>query len=320
MTRTDPSPTPAQPVIRPVTSRPVRRRVRRGTVAALTVVGLATVGAVPAYAVRDAGSHGTRTAEPAAASSAAVPLQAAKVDRVLRDPRIVESSGLARSRYTKGVLWTHNDSGGGPYLYKIARNGATLARFQVAGVPAYDWEAIASTKRRGRSFLFIGDIGDNAAQRRSIFVYRVPEPRPGTAKRVLHAKTFEFRYPDGAHDAETLMVRPGKRMRIYVVSKSRQGPGGIYVAAKHPSTRHVNTLRKVGSAPTAIPDGVFLDRNRFLLRGYTQGYLYASLGARPTQFRLPLSGESVTRAWNRHYVFVGAEGRGSQVWKVPLPR
>src|SRR4051794_6987818 len=40
---------------------------------------------------------------------------------------ITESSGLAASRKHPGVFWTHNDSGNGPYIFAITRDGHLLA-------------------------------------------------------------------------------------------------------------------------------------------------------------------------------------------------
>src|SRR6266568_6264490 len=45
-----------------------------------------------------------------------------------QSPRLVESSGVAVSRAYPGVLWTHNDSGDGPYLYATDLRGPTAAR------------------------------------------------------------------------------------------------------------------------------------------------------------------------------------------------
>ena len=48
----------------------------------------------------------------------------AEVDRgtqsgQLAAPQIVESSGVAASRLSRGMFWTHNDSGDGPLLFLI---------------------------------------------------------------------------------------------------------------------------------------------------------------------------------------------------------
>ena len=37
--------------------------------------------------------------------------------------RVTESSGVVVSRIHPGVLWTHNDSGDGPYLYATDLQG-----------------------------------------------------------------------------------------------------------------------------------------------------------------------------------------------------
>jgi hypothetical protein len=170
----------------------------------------------------------------------------------------------------------------------------------------------------GTNYLYLGDIGDNGSTRSSIFVHRVREPRISRASHVLHPLTWEFRYPDGAHNAETLMIRPGDQ-RIFIVSKGKGSNGAVYEAPKVLSTKHVNVLHKVGVAPEGMSDGVFLNHRRYLLRGYVSGWLYRGIGATPTRFPLPLKGESVARGWLRGTVLIGSEGRASKVWQVKLP-
>ena len=82
---------------------------------------------------------------------------------VLANPRIRESSGLACSRRTPGVFWTHNDSGDRPRLYAFDTTGADLGTYELKGASALDWEDLASFTRKGRGYLLVGDIGDNEA-------------------------------------------------------------------------------------------------------------------------------------------------------------
>ena len=138
---------------------------------------------------------------------------------------IVEASGIASSRTNPGVLWTHNDSGSAAYLYAVAEDGSDLGRFSMAGIDARDLEdiAVAPGPFEGVSFLYIGDIGDNDTQRGSVNVYRIPEPYvPLDGKPVDVAvsgtETITLAYPDGPHNAETLMVDPLTR-DIYIVTK-----------------------------------------------------------------------------------------------------
>ena len=81
----------------------------------------------------------------------------------IADSAINESSGLVASRTNSGAYWTHNDSGGGPFIYALDTNGETLGTFRVNGATNRDWEDIAAGPgpQHGRSYLYIGDIGDN---------------------------------------------------------------------------------------------------------------------------------------------------------------
>ena len=96
------------------------------------------------------------------------PLQAAEksgtywLDRTITDDNIRESSGLAMSHFESGLLWTHNDSGGGQLIYAVAKSGSTAATVTLAGAGSRDWEDIASGPDHT---LWVGDIGDNAEAR-----------------------------------------------------------------------------------------------------------------------------------------------------------
>ena len=146
--------------------------------------------------------------------------------RVLADVRISglkESSGVAASRAHPGLFWSHNDSGGGAWLYAFDRSGKSRGRWKVPSARASDWEdiAIGPGPKRGVSYLYIGDIGDNQSSRKFVTVYRIPEPDPdANAGETARAESFRLRYPDGAHDAEALLVHP-KTGDLYIVTKAR---------------------------------------------------------------------------------------------------
>ncbi len=156
----------------------------------------------------------------------------------LADRAITESSGVVASRRTGGrLLWTHNDSGDGPFVYAFGPHGEKRGTFRLRGVDTVtDCEdiAIGPGPQAGVPYLYLGDIGDNTGVRTAVShvctVYRVPEPSvPPSARAstqahpVLTAATEAFRYvyPDGPHNAETLLVHP-RTGRIYVVAKNRQ--------------------------------------------------------------------------------------------------
>jgi hypothetical protein len=124
------------------------------------------------------------------------------------DPAALELSGLVRSRSQRDLLWSHNDSGAGPDLFGLRADGRVATRPHVTGAEAVDWEDVATGPGAdGRPLLYIADIGDNASARAAIDVYRVLEPRIGDAATAPAAR-LRLRYPDGAHDAEALLVDP----------------------------------------------------------------------------------------------------------------
>jgi hypothetical protein len=89
------------------------------------------------------------------------------------DPRIGESSGVAASRRSPGVLWTHNDSGDRPYLFATDTSGAALGTFSVTGARNVDWEDIALGRCAGATCLYLADTGDNNERRSSVALYRL---------------------------------------------------------------------------------------------------------------------------------------------------
>ncbi len=147
----------------------------------------------------------------------------------LKDSAIKESSGLVASRTTPGFYWTHNDSGDGPFIYAFDERGGRRGVWRVAGATARDWEDVAAGPGpdRKRLYLYIGDIGDNSARRSEIVVYRVAEPTitpadAGSSKskplETEAAESIRLSYPDGKHDAETLLVHPVTG-NIYIITK-----------------------------------------------------------------------------------------------------
>ena len=138
----------------------------------------------------------------------------------VNDPGATELSGLALS--PSGSLWTMNDSGGAPAVLELARDGRVLRTVTLEGAQNIDWEDIAI---RGHT-LYVADIGDNAARRAFVTVYRLPEPAPG-AQASAAATAIRLRYPDGAHDAEAAFVLNGA---IHVVTKGESGSIAVYRA------------------------------------------------------------------------------------------
>src|SRR5678815_72504 len=174
----------------------------------------------------------------------------------IKDKSIAESSGLVASRTTPGAYWTNNDSGDGPFIYAFNTRGDSFGTFRVSGAQARDWEDIAAGPgpQPNRSYLYIGDIGDNDAVRPEVIVYRVAEPLLSTSTRQFTksrpgstepAEAIRLKYPDGKHDAETLLVHP-RTGNLYIVTKVLIANPVVYEAVAPFTTGQSITMRKVG--------------------------------------------------------------------------
>lgn len=153
---------------------------------------------------------------------------------ILDDKRIKESSGLCLSGRDPSIFWTMNDSGGEPCVFAIDQSGKTRAKVRVREAANFDWEDIALGKdEKGEPALFIGDIGDNFVMRVSLQVYQIPEPainapgQPVTETETAAPNLWRCNYPDGKHNAESLLVHP-QTNRLYVLTKSEDGKSALY--------------------------------------------------------------------------------------------
>jgi hypothetical protein len=207
----------------------------------------------------------------------------------IKNGSITESSGLVASRTLPGAYWTHNDSGDGPFIYAFNTRGESLAVFRVTGANARDWEDISAGPgpQPNRSYLYIGDIGDNNAARSEIVVYRVLEPDLKTANRnssknrplaTETAEAIRLTFPDGKHDAETLLIHPSTG-NLYIMTKVAFANPVVYEASAPLNTAKPITMKRIGEVRVpsifggAITGGsVSPDGRRVAFCDYFQGY------------------------------------------------
>ena len=166
----------------------------------------------------------------------------------LKTKALNEASGIVRSQRQDDVYWLVNDSGK-PRLYAIDSIGTNLGHIKVDGAKHVDWEDIASFTLDGKPYLLIADIGDNDRKRRDVTIYVVEEPEPGQGEAEI-AWSFDFSYPKGPRDAESLTVDIDNE-RILVLSK-REIPAVLYELPLRPKTddrQKANPLGAIRSLP-----------------------------------------------------------------------
>jgi hypothetical protein len=274
------------------------------------------------------------TAVPADARDDDCPTYSDRLVETGRTPVVLpELSGLAANQQHRGIYWAHNDSGNAFALYAMRDDGAVVATFPLRGAKRTDPEDVGvgpcgPTDRR--TCIYIADTGDNLRTRPEVQLVRVVEPTT-VRTRALAAEAIPFTYPDGAHDAEAVLVDP-RTGAVYVVTKSIVSLGDLYrVDVEKPPPRravHVASLHTGGAFDALVTAGsVHPSGTRVLLRTYGSVWEYRRPDARtiadvlrseprsvPTA-RQVLGEAAAYAADGRRYV-LGGEGVGRTLFRV----
>ncbi|KQY55564.1 hypothetical protein [Nocardioides sp. Root140] len=281
-------------------------------------VGLLVLGVTTACQDAEPAKHPLEMNDTSSASSTTSqthPPDASQEATSIDDPRVAQSSGLARSYLHPGVLYTHNDrSTSAPQIFAIDASGTRAVLTLEA--PAVDWEDIASTPD-GR--VWVADTGDNDGARSSIAVYVVTEPSVLTSS-TLATTTYRFTYPDGSHNAEALLVHPTTH-RLYLVTKDPVG-GTVFVAPSELDPEGVNVLEPLAEAPANVTAGDFSpDGSMLVLRTQGRAYFYRGFEGQPVGVTLPKQpqGEAITFEADGAHVLLGSEGPQSQILRLTVP-
>jgi hypothetical protein len=251
-----------------------------------------------------------------------------------------EISGIAESRAQPGVYFIHNDSGDSARFFAMDGAGTLRATYRLDGAGSVDWEDIASGPCPGGRCLYLGDIGDNAEARSVYTVYRVAQPvvADGTAARVdVPWERFDFVYPDGAHNAEALAVRPDTG-DVYVITKVSTGASTVYRFPLPLQAGATATLVRVGALalpttgdPLVTAADLHPCARRLLVRTYTRLWEFSLADDAPWEdlFRATpqrvlvqteTQGEAVGwHADGRGYVTI-SEGRAQGLHDARCPR
>jgi hypothetical protein len=247
----------------------------------------------------------------------------------------LELSGFTASRRHPGIYWAHEDSGHAAVIHAMRETGAIVASFPLADVDAVDPEDIAlgpCGSDDARPCLYLADTGDNLRSRKHVRLFRVREPdtlRP----RPLAAEEIAFTYPDGAHDAEAVLVDP-RTAELYVVTKTITTLGDVYRLEPEPggawrAVRVASLTVGVGDSWDALTTGasVHPSGERVLLRTYRSVWefrrpgahdLLDVLGTPPQAEPAPSQpqGEAVSYTADGMGYLLGSEGGGSPIFRI----
>jgi hypothetical protein len=265
----------------------------------------------------------------------------------LQSPINAETSGIAASSVHPNIFYIHNDSGDGYRFFAIRPDGHLQGTFTYRSDPdspvnAPDCEdiAVGPGPDKKQSYVYVGDIGDNAALRKDITVYRIAEPRlpllaDSTVK--VNSSSLVLKYPDQPNDAETLMVDPVERL-LYIVTK-RHSSVNVYTAPLNFKNGDTVTLTKrcqlhfKGLQPFKwiVSGDIAKDGAQVVLKSYSRVYHWKRQGNEPvwqTLQRKPQQpayeqeklGEAIGFAANGKSYYTVSEGKKQPIYHYAIPK
>ncbi len=249
---------------------------------------------------------------------------------------ITESSGMACSRVSKNVLWTHNDSDTSPTLYAFNLQGEDLGRFNVIGAQNIDWEDMASYRKGRDSFLVISDAGDNLEKRPFCTLYVVKEPYVNPRKRNAQGvaqviRKIDFQFDDGPQNCEAIAVDPESEI-VYMVSKHGHGGCSIYELPipEEPMATPMTakTVLQTDLCDTTAMD-ISADGRKAILLTYTEAYEFVrekgeswvqAFSRKPALVEVPFrkQGEALTYDIEGKALYFTSEGVASPLLAIDV--
>jgi hypothetical protein len=223
----------------------------------------------------------------------------------IADPRLDELSGLIA---TPDGLVAMNDGKPGTEVLRLYVLNSACKVVRVITDRSFDPFDPEDLGRTSDGVLWVADVGDNNRTRSAPAINRIP---PGAAR----GTKYQLRYPDGAHDAEALLMqRDGTAV---IVTKEVSGVARVFVTTR-PLAGPAATvpLRDAGSVTIPMTDtpggpisgglssvlvtggAVAPDGRKVVIRTYTDAYEWdvkdgdiaaALVGGTPR--RAPLPGE-----------------------------
>ena len=194
---------------------------------------------------------------------------------VILNPELEEISGLAFSYLHPNLMYVHTDSGGEAAVYLLDSMGKELGKIELEGIKNRDWEDIAvGPGPEGKPYIFVAEIGDNAAIHGEIFVFRFPEPTEPMVKTTVKPDVLTLTFPGGARDAETLMVDPITG-DLFIVSK-RDQKNTLYRVQQSAFELGKATLEQLHSQEftSSVAGDISRDGSKILIKNYFAIYFW----------------------------------------------
>lgn len=135
--------------------------------------------------------------------------------------KLAEASGLVASVANPGYYWSHNDGENPAEVFLINDKAKIVMTCKLLNVVNRDWEdiTIGPGPQEGKSYLYVGEIGDNLSQYPYKMIYRFEEPLVSEGDQVIDKfDTLVFQLSDGVRDTEAMTIDP-ETNDLFIISK-----------------------------------------------------------------------------------------------------
>ena len=107
------------------------------------------------------------------------------------EANVSESSGLL---YNEDEIWTMNDSGGLPEIYRIEKETGGIAQtVRIENGNNVDWEDLTQDEKH----VYVGDFGNNHGNRKDLRIYKISKKDISGKKKIdVQAEVIGFGYKD----------------------------------------------------------------------------------------------------------------------------
>lgn len=268
-----------------------------------------------------------------------------EISGFLQSRELKETSGISASGIFNDIYYIHNDSGDTSRFFAVTPKGNLVSTFYYQmdkNTPSreLDCEDIAVGKgpKAGKSYVYLGDIGDNFNGRPYVTIYRFEERLSWLQKPLNHVVPTQLHlsYPDGPKDTETLMLDPIQNL-LYLVNK-RTDTVRVYTTPLNfkNNEKRVLTLRSKIYIPGFKPfkyitaGDISKDGTRVLLKSYGKVYywqrregepIWATMQRKPAElpYDIQRQGEAIGFTPNGEGYYTTSEGLFAALYYYHLP-
>ena len=176
---------------------------------------------------------------------------------------VLESSGLCPAPQA-GTYFTFGDDGQAPVIFRIDAQGRPLGQLTV-GAKNHDWESLS---RDPAGNYYLGDCGNNDADRQNLAILRFRPDRPALVEKIKFSYPDQTEFPPAKKlrnfDCEASLWHGGQ---VYLFTKDRgqQATCKVYTVPDQPGTYPAKLLTKI-ALPGEVTDAALApDGHRLVL-------------------------------------------------------